>query len=215
MPPRDLAAEHQRTRPEGRAASEQPGSVIPPRGGHMPVTTLTAEYGGRTLTIETGRMARLAGGSVTIRYGDTLLLGTANRSEPRPGLDFFPLTVDFEERMYAAGKIPGGFIKREARPSEAAILACSPDRPAHPAAVPRGLQGRRPDRPDGALDRPAEQPRHPGHHRRVGRPEHQRDPVPGPHRCRPGRTHRRRVRGQPHVRAAQGVRSRPGRLGHP
>src|SRR6478752_6278331 len=133
MPPRDLAARHQRTCPQGHAASEQPGSVIPPRGGHMPVTTLTAEYGGRTLTIETGRMARLAGGSVTIRYGDTLLLGTANRSEPRPGLDFFPLTVDFEERMYAAGKIPGGFIKREARPSEAAILAARlTDRPIRP-----------------------------------------------------------------------------------
>jgi polyribonucleotide nucleotidyltransferase len=99
----------------------------------MPVTTLTAEYGGRTLTIETGRLARLAGGSVTIRYGDTLLLGTANRSEPRPGLDFFPLTVDFEERMYAAGKIPGGFIKRESRPSEAAILAARlTDRPIRP-----------------------------------------------------------------------------------
>src|SRR4051794_39694506 len=99
----------------------------------MPVTTVSAEIAGRTLTIETGRMARLAGGSVTIRYGDTLLLGTANRSEPRPGLDFFPLTVDFEERMYAAGKIPGGFIKREARPSEAAILACRlTDRPIRP-----------------------------------------------------------------------------------
>src|SRR4051812_49958736 len=81
------------------------------------------EFGGQTLTIETGRLANLAGGSVTIRYGDTLVLGTANRSEPRPGLDFFPLTVDFEERMYAAGKIPGGFIKRESRPSENAILA--------------------------------------------------------------------------------------------
>ena len=100
----------------------------------MPVTTLTAEFGGRTLTIETGRMARLAGAaSSTIRYGDTLLLGTANRSEPRPGLDFFPLTVDFEERMYAAGKIPGGFIKRELRPSEAAILAARlTDRPIRP-----------------------------------------------------------------------------------
>jgi DNA polymerase III epsilon subunit family exonuclease len=91
------------------------------------------QFGGRTLTIETGRMARLAGGSVTIRYGDTMVLGTANRSEPRPGLDFFPLTVDFEERMYAAGKIPGGFIKRESRPSEAAILACRlTDRPIRP-----------------------------------------------------------------------------------
>ena len=95
--------------------------------------TLETEFGGRTLTIETGRIARLAGGSVTVRYGDTLVLGTANRSEPRPGLDFFPLTVDFEERMYAAGKIPGGFIKREARPSEAAILAARlTDRPIRP-----------------------------------------------------------------------------------
>jgi DNA polymerase III epsilon subunit family exonuclease len=91
------------------------------------------EFGGRTLTIETGRLAMLAGGSVTIRYGDTLVLGTANRSEPRPGLDFFPLTVDFEERMYAAGKIPGGFIKRESRPSENAILAARlTDRPIRP-----------------------------------------------------------------------------------
>jgi DNA polymerase III epsilon subunit family exonuclease len=91
------------------------------------------QIGGRTLTIETGKMARLAGGSVTVRYGDTMVLGTANRSDPRPGLDFFPLTVDFEERMYAAGKIPGGFIKREARPSEAAILAARlTDRPIRP-----------------------------------------------------------------------------------
>ncbi len=95
--------------------------------------SVSAEFGGRTLTIETGKLARLAGGSVTVRYGDTVLLGTANRSEPRPGLDFFPLTVDFEERMYAAGKIPGGFIKRESRPSEAAILAARlTDRPIRP-----------------------------------------------------------------------------------
>jgi DNA polymerase III epsilon subunit family exonuclease len=99
----------------------------------MTVTTLTTEFGGRPLIIETGRMARLAGGSVTVQYGDTMLLGTANRAEPRPGLDFFPLTIDFEERMYAAGKIPGGFIKREARPSEAAILAARlTDRPIRP-----------------------------------------------------------------------------------
>ncbi|MGZ6340777.1 MAG: polyribonucleotide nucleotidyltransferase, partial [Candidatus Limnocylindrales bacterium] len=91
------------------------------------------QFAGRTLTIETGKLARLAGGSVTVRFGDTMVLGTANRSEPRPGLDFFPLTVDFEERMYAAGKIPGGFIKRESRPSEAAILAARlTDRPIRP-----------------------------------------------------------------------------------
>jgi polyribonucleotide nucleotidyltransferase len=99
----------------------------------MAVTTLSTELGGRTLTIETGKLALLAGGSVMVRYGDTVVLGAANRSDPRPGLDFFPLTVDFEERMYAAGKIPGGFIKREARPSEAAILAARlTDRPIRP-----------------------------------------------------------------------------------
>ena len=96
-------------------------------------TLVSAEFGGRTLTIETGTLARLAGGAVTVRYGDTVVLGTANRSDPRPGLDFFPLTIDFEERMYAAGKIPGGFIKRESRPSEAAILAARlTDRPIRP-----------------------------------------------------------------------------------
>ena len=106
----------------------------------MTVTTLSTEFGGRTLTIETGKLARLAGGSVTVQYGDTVLLGTANRADPRPGLDFFPLTIDFEERMYAAGKIPGGFIKREARPSEAAILAARlTDRPIRPL-FPQGYK---------------------------------------------------------------------------
>jgi DNA polymerase III epsilon subunit family exonuclease len=91
------------------------------------------QFAGRTLTIETGKLARLAGGAVTVRYGDTMVLGTANRSDPRPGLDFFPLTVEFEERMYAAGKIPGGFIKREARASEAATLSARlTDRPIRP-----------------------------------------------------------------------------------
>src|SRR5688572_12732017 len=110
----------------------------------MPVTTLTTEIAGRTLTIETGKLANLAGGSVTVRYGDTMILGTANRSEPRPGLDFFPLTIEFEERMYAAGKIPGGFIKRESRPSEAAILAARltdrPIRPLFPAGYKDDVQ---------------------------------------------------------------------------
>ena len=95
--------------------------------------TFETQFAGRTLTIETGKLAMLAGGAVTVRFGDTMVLGTANRSDPRPGLDFFPLTVEFEERMYAAGKIPGGFIKRESRPSEQAILACRlTDRPIRP-----------------------------------------------------------------------------------
>ncbi len=80
--------------------------------------------GGRPLTIEAGKLARNAGGSVTVRHGDTMLLVTACMSpEPRVGADFFPLTVEFEERMYAAGKIPGGFIKREGRPTTDATLS--------------------------------------------------------------------------------------------
>jgi polyribonucleotide nucleotidyltransferase len=79
---------------------------------------------GRTLSIETGRLAEQAGGAVLLRYGDTVVLGTATASaSPREGIDFFPLTVDVEERLYAAGRIPGGFIKREGRPTEHSILA--------------------------------------------------------------------------------------------
>jgi polyribonucleotide nucleotidyltransferase len=86
------------------------------------------------MTLETGRMAGLADGAVLVTYGDTALLATAVSSpQPREGIDFFPLTVEYEERMYAAGKIPGGFIKREGRPGEQATLnARLTDRPIRP-----------------------------------------------------------------------------------
>ncbi|HED23660.1 MAG TPA: polyribonucleotide nucleotidyltransferase, partial [Firmicutes bacterium] len=85
----------------------------------------TIDLQGRTLTIETGKVAKQASGSVLLRYGDTVVLVTATVSdEPREGVDFFPLTVDYEERLYAVGRIPGGFIKREGRPTERAILGC-------------------------------------------------------------------------------------------
>lgn len=92
------------------------------------------ELGGRTLTIESGKLAKQANGSVLVRYGDTAVLVAATSSkEPREGIDFFPLTVDFEEKLYSVGKIPGGFIKREGRPSEAAILTSRLiDRPIRP-----------------------------------------------------------------------------------
>ncbi len=92
------------------------------------------EVGGRNLIIDTGKFAKQAGGAVTVRYGDTLVLVTACVSnEPREGVDFLPLTIDYEERLYAAGKIPGGFIRREGRPSEEATLACRlTDRPLRP-----------------------------------------------------------------------------------
>src|SRR3954452_2689886 len=89
----------------------------------------------RTLRFETGRLAKQAAGSVTIYQGDTLVLSAATASKkPRENLDFFPLTVDVEERMYAAGKIPGSFFRREGRPSEDAILTCRLiDRPLRPS----------------------------------------------------------------------------------
>lgn len=89
---------------------------------------------GRLLTIETGKIAGQASGAVLMRYGDTALLVTATVSkEPREGIDFFPLTVDYEERLYAVGRIPGGFIKREGRPTEKATLAARLiDRPLRP-----------------------------------------------------------------------------------
>jgi len=92
------------------------------------------ELAGRTLTIETGKLAQLANGSVLVRYGDTVILSTATASEkPREGIDFFPLSVDYEERLYSVGKIPGGFIKREGKPSEKAILTSRViDRPLRP-----------------------------------------------------------------------------------
>lgn len=97
--------------------------------------------GGREMTIETGRMAKQAGGAAVVRYGDTVVLVAATRSdEPREGIDFFPLTVDYEERLYAVGKIPGGFIKREGRPSEKAILTDRLiDRPIRPL-FPKGYR---------------------------------------------------------------------------
>jgi polyribonucleotide nucleotidyltransferase len=100
-----------------------------------------AVIGGRVMSIETGRVAEQANGAVLVRYGETVILATVVGSdEPREGIDFFPLTVDVEERMYAAGKIPGGFIKREGRATEHAILACRlADRPLRPL-FPKGYR---------------------------------------------------------------------------
>jgi polyribonucleotide nucleotidyltransferase len=97
------------------------------------------EVGGRRLIIKTGKLAGQASGAVTIHYGDTVVLVTiCTSNKPREGIDFLPLTVDYEERLYAAGKIPGGFIRREGRPSQEATLACRlTDRPIRPL-LPKG-----------------------------------------------------------------------------
>src|SRR3972149_5574200 len=103
------------------------------------------ESGGRLLTMEVGKVAGQANGAVTVRYGDSIILVTACMSlEPREGIDFFPLTVDYEERLYAAGKIPGSWFRREGRPSSMAIqsarLTARPLRPLFPNGFRNDIQ---------------------------------------------------------------------------
>jgi polyribonucleotide nucleotidyltransferase len=105
------------------------------------VHTVSTEIAGRTLTLETGRLAEQAHGAVVVRYGDSMVLVTVvGEQQAREDQDFFPLSVDYEEKMYAAGKIPGGFIKREGRPTENAILSARlTDRPIRPL-FPKGYR---------------------------------------------------------------------------
>ena len=100
------------------------------------------EFGGRTMIIESGHLAKQANGAVTVQYGDSMVLSTVcAQPEPKVGFDFFPLTVEYREKAYAAGKIPGGFFKREGRPSEKEILSCRIiDRPIRPM-FPKDFQG--------------------------------------------------------------------------
>jgi polyribonucleotide nucleotidyltransferase len=97
--------------------------------------SVSLTVGGRTMVIETGELAKQANGSALVRYGDqnVVLCAVTISDKPREGIDFFPLTCDFEEKMYAAGKIPGGYIKREGRPSEHAVISSRQiDRPIRP-----------------------------------------------------------------------------------
>src|SRR5512133_1663270 len=97
------------------------------------------QIGGRTLSIETGSLAKLADGAVTVQYGDTVVFGAVVRAAPREGIDFFPLQVDYRERRAAAGKFPGGFMKREGRPTTKEILTARLiDRPLRPL-FPKGF----------------------------------------------------------------------------
>jgi polyribonucleotide nucleotidyltransferase len=98
------------------------------------VHSVEIEIGGRTMTIETGKMAKQSNGAVTVRYGDSMVISTVcAQTEPKVGQDFFPLTVEYREKSYAAGKIPGGFFKREGRPSEKEIVSARIiDRPIRP-----------------------------------------------------------------------------------
>ena len=109
------------------------------------VETRELDLGGRTLEVQVGKLAKQAGGAVTLRTGDTIVLGVATMSEDeRQGIDFFPLTCDYEERMYSVGKIPGGFYKREGRPGERGILTSRlidrPNRPLFPDGMRHDVQ---------------------------------------------------------------------------
>src|SRR5881394_33871 len=103
--------------------------------------SVSVEIGGQEIVFETGKLAKQADGAVVVRSGDTMVLATAQgRMEAREGADFFPLTVDVEEKMYAAGKIPGGFFKREGRATERATLTARMiDRPIRPL-WPKGFR---------------------------------------------------------------------------
>ena len=118
------------------------------------VTTVEAEIGGKKMILETGLMAKQANGAVVVRYGDTVVLSTAVASKvERENVDFLPLTVDYQERAYAAGRIPGGFFKREGRQTEKEILTSRLiDRPIRPL-FPDGILFRHADHRVGALDR--------------------------------------------------------------
>ena len=136
-------------------------------------------------------MAKQADGAVLVRLGDTVVLATAcAQQEPRAGVDFLPLTVDYRENTYAAGKIPGGFFKREGRPNEKEILTSRMiDRPLRPL-FPEGYNKRDPGHRPAPLRRHGERLRHPGHHRRLHRALPLRHPV-----RQPGRRGARRATG--------------------
>ena len=163
---------------------------------------------GQTITLETGRLAKQANGAVLVRSGDTIVLVTAvARDEARESQDFFPLTVDVEERMYAAGKIPGGSIERESRPSDKATLTARLiDRPLRPSFA-KGFMNEVQIIATVLSVRPRERLRRAGHGRRLGGAARLRDPVPGAARLGARRHRRRRVRRQPDPRPLGTARS--------
>ena len=163
---------------------------------------VSVQVGNQEITFETGKLAKQADGAVVVRSGETMVLATAvGRTEAREGADFFPLTIDVEERMYAAGKIPGGFFKREGTRERARHPDRTHDRPPDPAAVAEGL----PQRGAGHLHRPFRRPRHaarhPVHQRRLGGADDLAAAVLRPRRRRSHRPDRRRARRQPDAAA--------------
>ena len=166
------------------------------------------DWGGRKLTLETGKIARQADGAVVATYGETTVLATVvSVKEPKPGQDFFPLTVDYQERYYASGRIPGGFFKREGRPTEKEILTSRLiDRPIRPL-FPRASSTRRRWSPPCSRTIKENDPDVVAHGRRLGGAHAVGRPLQRADRGRPRRPHRRELRDQPDDRAAEGRRS--------
>ena len=152
-------------------------------------TVVHRDIGGETLVLETGRLAFQAHGAVTVRYGESIVLATAVMSDrPRAeDIDFLPLTVDYEERLYAAGRIPGSFFRREGRPGQEGILASRlTDRSIRPL-FPKGLHNDVQITLTVSVRRPGEPAGNPGHGRRVGGLGHLADTLRGAHRRLPHR----------------------------
>ena len=162
------------------------------------IKTVEIELGGKTLKLETGRVARQADGAVLATLGETVVLCAVTAAKSvKPGQDFFPLTVHYQEKFSAAGRIPGGFFKRERGATEKETLTSRLiDRPIRPL-FPEGFYNEVLVHRPGPLLRRRERARHRRDDRRVGRPHHLRRPLHGPDRRRPRRLHRRRIYPQP------------------
>ena len=184
----------------------------------MPVRKYLKEsikLGDKELTVETGRVAKQADGSVVIRYGDTMVLVAAvAANSPREGIDFFPLTVEYRESNYAAGRIPGNYFRREGRPNEKETLTCRLiDRPCRPLFT----EGFRNETQVIATVISADPDNDPDVIAITGaslRALPLRHPFPDPDCGRPHRAHRRALHHQPDLRRAQGVAPEPDRRGH-
>ena len=162
------------------------------------LTTVSVTVGDQEMTFETGKLAKQADGSVVVRSGDTMVLATAQgKMEAREGADFFPLTVDVEERMYAAGQDPGRVLQARRPAHRARDPDGAHDRPPDPAALAEGLQERGARGLHDAVGRPRHRARHPVHQRRLGGADGLAAALPGPGGRRPHRPHRRAARHQP------------------
>ena len=156
------------------------------------------DWGGRTLTLETGKIARQADGAVLATYGETTVLAAVVAAkQPKEGIDFLPLTVNYTEKYYAAGRIPGGYFKREARADRKGYADVAPDRPPDPSAVRRRLALRHAGDRHRALARSGERSRHRGDGRLVRRAHAVGRSLHGADRRRARRLHQQRIRAQP------------------